>query len=247
MTPRFKLFVVVATLSWVVAAGAQGVGPYPGRSVDSRTLRVQEKVENLFVSGQYERAYTIYRHDLAPIGDKYAQYMVGYMHLAGLGVDEDPLMASAWYRLAAERASSEFLLERDRLLSGMSDVDRVRSDYLYLELREQYSDAVLLMKLLREDMGALTAITGSRTSGGTANSVVSVDARSGESIAASERVRRLRSRIEARLAFMAETLDTEELPTSVESLDLDAVQAEVNRYVSTLADRDVSAVRSVDR
>lgn len=241
-----RLFTIVVALSLVTSAGAQSVGPYPGKSVDSRTLRVQEKVENLFVSGQYERAYTIYRHDLAPIGDKYAQYMVGYMHLMGLGVEEDPLVASAWYRLAAERASSEFLLERDRLLGSMSDVDRVRSDNLYLDLRKQYSDAVLLLRLIREDLGALGTITGSRTMGG-ASPVVSVDARSGESMAAAERVRRLKSRIESRLNFMAETLDIDDVPDSVDSIDLDEIQAKVDSYVTTITDREVAAAQTSDR
>ena len=224
---------------------AQGVGPYPGKSVDSRTLRVQEKVENLFLDEEYERAFTIYRHDLAPIGDKYAQYMVGYMYLLGLGVNEDPVLASAWYRLAAERASTEFLIERDRLLAAMSEVDRVRSDHLYLELRGQYSDAVLLLRLIREDLDAMSSITGSRTAGN-ASPVLSVDVRSGESMSASERVRRLKSRIESRLRFMAETLEIDDVVAEAESVDLDNVQAQVDRYVRSITDREVSAAQAIE-
>ena len=36
----------------------------------------------------------IYREELAPLGDKYAQYMIGYMHEHGKGVDKDPAVAS---------------------------------------------------------------------------------------------------------------------------------------------------------
>jgi TPR repeat protein len=246
LNARLTLFAIVAALTCVSTAGAQGVGPHTGNTVDSRTLRVQEKVENLFVAGEYERAYTIYRHDLAPIGDKYAQYMVGFMLLEGLGVDQDPLLASAWYRLAAERASSEFLLERDRLLSGMSEANRVRSDHLYTELREQYSDAVLLLKLIRDDYRMLSTITGSRTAGG-ASPVVSVDVRTGESMAASERVRMIQSRIESRLAFMAKTLAMNEIQLDAEDLDFEALQAQVDQYVSTIKDREESAARAIDR
>lgn len=246
MNARSTLLVIVALLIGVATAGAQGVGPHTGNTVDSRTLRVQEKVENLFVAGEYKRAYTIYRHDLAPIGDKYAQYMVGFMLLEGLGVDEDPLLASAWYRLAAERASSEFLLERDRLLSGMSEANRVRSDHLYMGLREQYSDAVLLLKQIRDDYRTMSTITGSRTAGG-ASPVVSVDVRSGESMAASERVRRIQARIENRLAFMAKTLAMSEIEIDAEDLDVDDLQAQVDRYVSTIIDREESAARAIDR
>ena len=245
MNTRLSIICATALLFGAVSVHAQGVGPYGGRSVDSRTLRVQEKVEDLFQAEEYERAFTIYRHDLAPIGDKYAQYMIGYMYLMGLGVDEDPVLASAWYRLAAERASSEFLLERDRLLLSMSEVDRVRSDHLYLELRREYSDAVLLLRLIREDLHALSSITGSRTAG-SASPVVSVDARSGESMAASERVRRIRSRIESRLRFMAETLDIDGVDIDPDEVDIDAVQARVDRYVSAITDREEAAAQATD-
>ena len=44
---------------------------------DSRTLGLQRKVDELYERGEFDRAYFIYRNDLAPVGDKYAQYMVG--------------------------------------------------------------------------------------------------------------------------------------------------------------------------
>ena len=56
---------------------------FPGRAPDRRTLKTQEIVDVLFEKGEYERALFIYHKELAPLGDKYAQYMVGYMHLAG--------------------------------------------------------------------------------------------------------------------------------------------------------------------
>ncbi len=246
MNARYILLALVAVLACATSAVAQSVGPHTDKTVNSRTLAVQAKANDLFESRDYDRAFTIYRHDLAPIGDKYAQYTVGYMYLNGLGVAEDAIMASAWYRLAAERASGEFLLARDQLLTGMSEANQVRSDYLYKELREQYSDAVLLLKLIREDYRMLSGITGSRTTSAS-SPVLSVDVRSGESMDASERVRRIQSRIESRLAFMARTLAMSEIIVDADSLDIELLQAQVDRYVTTITDREESAARASDR
>jgi hypothetical protein len=94
-------------------------------------------------------------------------------------------------------------------------------------------------------MDALSTITGSRTAG-SASPVVTVDARSGESMAASERGRRLRARIESRLEFMANTLDIDDVVTNPDSVDLDAVQAQVERYVRTITDREEAAAQADD-
>ncbi|MBT8103624.1 MAG: hypothetical protein KJO95_11695 [Gammaproteobacteria bacterium] len=112
---------------------------------DSRTLAVQRKVDDLFERGEFERAFFIYRNELAPVGDKYAQYMVGYMHLVGKGTDENPVVASAWYRLAAERGTPEFMAVRDQLMRDLQADERRRSDFEYLRLRHEYSDLAILM------------------------------------------------------------------------------------------------------
>lgn len=59
---------------------------YGGEDFASHTVRIQAKAESLYLQGHWERAQFIYEHELAPIGDKYAQYMVGYMYLNGQGV-----------------------------------------------------------------------------------------------------------------------------------------------------------------
>ena len=61
-------------------ASSQTYSSFPGGATDHATLRTQERVEQLYISKSYERAYFIYRKELAPRGDKYAQYMIGYMH-----------------------------------------------------------------------------------------------------------------------------------------------------------------------
>jgi Sel1 repeat len=218
------------------AAFAQSAGPFPGSAVDAKTLRIQERVEELYEQGDYDRAFFNYRNELAPIGDKYAQYMVGYMYLTGTGVEEDPVLASAWYRLAAERSYKEFINERDHILSLFSDVDLIRSDSLYLQLRGEYSDVVLLLELVKDDLDMLEARTGSRLSGG-GGSVTIVDIRSGSSISGDRMYGEIRKRIEARLRFMGTQLDFPNLDTDPDDVDIDELEKIVGEFVATITDR----------
>jgi TPR repeat protein len=68
---------------------AQHSGGKLSVELDSKTLSVQAKAEELFEREDYRRAHIIYLKDLAPIGDKYAQYMLGFMTASGLGVEQD--------------------------------------------------------------------------------------------------------------------------------------------------------------
>ena len=233
-----RLSVFVAVVFYLAAPGAfaESAGPFPGSAVDSKTMRVQERVEELFEKGEYERAHFIYRNELAPIGDKYAQYMVGYMYLTGAGVDEDAVLASAWYRLAAERSYKEFLNERDQLLNAFSEMDLIRSDNLYLQLRRQYSDVVLLFNLIEADLNSSQSLTGSRLAG-SGSPVTIVDARSGSSISGDQYVRQMRRRTTARLQFMAKQLGRPGLNTDPDDVDLDELSRIVREFTDTITDR----------
>ena len=233
-----RLSVFVATAFFLAAPGAfaQGAGPFPGSAVDSRTMRTQERVEELFEQGEYERAHLIYRDDLAPIGDKYAQYMLGYMYLTGTGVDEDAVLASAWYRLAAERSYKEFLDERDQLLNAFTAIDLIRSDELYLQLRRQYSDVVLLLHLIEADLNSVQAITGSRLSG-SGSPVTIVDTRSGTSVSGAQFFSQVRRRTTARLAFMAKQLDRPDLNSNPDHVNLEELKRIVRDFTDTITDR----------
>ncbi len=237
MINRFTLIFAVALCLTAPTAFAQGAaGPFPGSAVDSKTMRIQERVEELFEQGEYERALLIYREDLAPIGDKYAQYMVGYMYLTGTGVNEDPVLASAWYRLAAERSYTEFLNERDQILLAFSDIDLLRSDSLYLQLRREYSDVVLLFNLIKDDVESMSPSTGSRLSGG-GGSVTIVDARTGSSVSRDRLVGQVNRKIEARLNFMSKQLNMPDLNTDPDDLDIDGLETIVKGFVNTIDDR----------
>ncbi len=233
---RLTIIIAVVYCLTAPAAFAQSSGPYPGSAVDAKTLRTQEKVEELYEQGDYSRAFFNYRNELAPIGDKYAQYMVGYMYLTGIGVEEDALLASAWYRLAAERSYKEFINERDHLLNLFSDVDLIRSDTLYLQLRREYSDVVLLLELVKDDIDMLEARTGSRLSGG-GGSVTIVDVRSGTSISGDRMYGDIRRRIEARLRFMGTQLDLPNLDTDPDDVDVDELEQIVTEFIDTITDR----------
>ena len=233
-----KLSVLIAVGVCLTAAGAvaESVGPFPGSAVSSKTMRIQEMVEELFEQGDYERAHFIYRNELAPIGDKYAQYMVGYMYWTGTGVGEDSILASAWYRLAAERSYKEFQNERDLILAGFTEAELLHSDNQYLQLRRQYSDVVLLLKVIEADIEMSRARTGSRLSGG-GGSVTIVDARTGSSVSGDQYFGQIRRRVTARLKFMAKQLNMPDLDTDPDDVDVDELWRIVNEFVETITDR----------
>jgi hypothetical protein len=152
---RHLLQLLLTTMFMVASVVAAAADDFPGSKPDRRILKTQEKVDSLFERGDYERAYFIYRQELAPLGDKYAQYMVGYMHMTGKGVERDYIAGSAWYRLAAERGDKNFAKARDEVWQLFTDEQRSESDQKYAELRLQYSDAMIVTKLVEHDLEAL--------------------------------------------------------------------------------------------
>jgi len=219
----------------VSVAVAEKPESFPGNLVDSRTYRIQEKVDQLFEQREYERALFIYKNELAPLGDKYAQYMVGYMYLTGTGVAEDPVIASAWYRLAAERSNSLFVAVRDQLVGDLSEFDKGRSDELYLQLRQQYSDVVILLGLIREDIDAIASRTGSRIPG-RGGPVTILDPRAGIGVSGEDYFGRIQKRHQARVDYLVRELDPSGLNLNVNNLDIDALEDLVQRHVATIDD-----------
>lgn len=154
--------IAVILLSVCVAVQAQRSSELSADLPDSRTMAVQAKVEELFQAADFRRAFFIYRNELAPLGDKYAQYMVGYMMLNGLGVTEDPVAALAWYRLAAERGTPEFVAVSSHLLGQLGEQERHRSDVEYFRLRSKYSDIAVLLTSIKRNLNELDSKSGSR-------------------------------------------------------------------------------------
>ena len=227
------LTIACAVVLLATSAQAQAQDSARESALDSRTLSVQDKVEQLFQDGKFERAYNIYRNDLAPVGDKYAQYMVGYMHLMGLGVREDAVAASAWYRLAAERDYPEFVAVRNQLLQSLEDAELVRSDQAFIALRRQYSDVALIMGLLRKDLEQSSGpLTGSRLSG-RSGAVTIVYPNSGLGVSGDNLYRKREARMQDYLKSLTERLGVER---SADSID-DELQVLVDEYVVRIDDR----------
>lgn len=159
---------ILAAAALTAAAGAaiaqtQSQLSFPGEAPSKRVLRAQEQAELAYRTGDYDRALWIYRNELAPVGDKYAQYMVGYMHLVGQGVDKNEVDAAAWFLLAAERGHEQLIDVSADLQRRLSVEQRQRAQRQALELKSEIGDRRLVTRLIRRDVAALRSQTGSRT------------------------------------------------------------------------------------
>lgn len=232
------LTICLLTLIALLAAPVQAQRAQEARadSPDSRTLRVQRKVNQLFERGEYDRAYFIYRNELAPLGDKYAQYMVGFMHLTGRGVDEDPVIASVWYRLASERDTPQFVAVRDMLLKDLSMEQRQKSDQLFLETRRKYSDLVILLSSIKRKIRDVRPKTGSRLATDS-NTMTVVDARSPNWSQSSAGFHsRIKNELEGNLVMLAEIGGFTDLETDPARFDIDEVERLVNESLESIPD-----------
>lgn len=208
-----------------------------GRGFDTSTLRLQAKADNLYRKGHWERAHFIYVNELAAKGDKYSQYMAGYMCMHGKGVERDKIRASAWYRLAAERDGPEFVAMRDQTLESMSEEERLASDAIFVDLRQRYSDLVLMLEDIEEGREAMNETpTGSRLSG-SSSSITVIDPATGDTISRSEYLRRLEKRMQARLDYLAEKLGGKPLEADMTNRDFGELQERVSAYLQVVNDR----------
>lgn len=201
---------------------------------DPRILSLHSKVDELFEDGDLGRAYFIYRNELAPLGDKYAHYMVGYMHLNGLGVEQDRIAASAWYRLAAERGTPEFTQLRDQLLVELTMDERARSDEIYRELRHEYHDLAVLLTSIKRHKRALRA----RSADGTLATPISISAysprpRGRDNASYYEHLQR---DLEQQLRMLAQLGNFPDLETDPEKIDIEEIERLVTARIEESSD-----------
>lgn len=227
-----KLLVFALAFGSVTVAVAQRSAGNLSVELDSRTLSVQAKAEELYERGDYRRAHVIYRNDLAPIGDKYSQYMLGFMSLTGLGVEQDPVLASAWYRLAAERGEPrEFVAIRDEMLGQLDAVDRKRSDEIYLGLRRQYSDIAISMREAREAFEGLSTVTTGSRLGSTSSAVTIVEPRAGSSLSGDALIYRLQRRMQGHLDHITAVLGIDRIDAeTITDGELSDLEEQVRTY-----------------
>lgn len=208
----------------------------PGATVCAEVLRLQAKADELYHDGHWERAYFIYVNDLAAIGDKYSQYMAGYMSLHGKGVKTDKIGASAWYRLAAERGNPKFSKVRNELMATLSDAEKALSDTAFVELRRRFGDLALTFARLKEERGTLLeAPTGSRLASA-ASSILIIEPQSGTPISRAEYMRRQEERMQIRLDYIAERLGLEELDPHMSDTEFDRLGQQVEDYLQVVDD-----------
>ena len=221
----------------VLAIAPVSVVQAQGRGFDTSTLRLQAKADNLYRKGHWERAHFIYVNELAAKGDKYSQYMAGYMCMHGKGVERDKIRASAWYRLAAERDGPEFVAIRDQTLETMSEEEMLESDAIFLDLRQRYSDLVLMLDDIEEEREAMSETpTGSRLSG-SSSAITVIDPATGDTIARNEYLRRLEKRMQVKLDYLAEKLGGEPLEPDMSNGEFAELRDRVGEYLQAVNDR----------
>ena len=230
---RQAFIVGIAAALAHVSAFSEGYIHVPGASADQKTLEAQAQVEQLYEAGEYKRALIIYERELAPIGDKYAQYMVGFMHHWGQSVDKDLPTALAWYRLAAERNTPPIVEERDRLFASMSDPDIDASNEIFVKLWRRLGDNRLILDLIREDMEILKAKTGSRIPGANSGPVTVVYARGANTDIAAF-YSRVEKRMKRRMEYLNTNVEIVDIPLDDERAVKESLEEEVREEMAAL-------------
>ena len=223
-TLEIRLALIAGLLAAIFCASvqAQSYRSFPGESADQRTLQTQKRVDELYSAGEYERALFIYERELAPRGDKYAQYMVGYMHLNTHGVPQDKATALAWYRLAAERENEVLQQARDELAADLTQAEIDASNRIFLDLLQEIGDTRLIMKLIRRDMNTLSSRTGSHIRGATSGGSTVILRPSGTTENPNF-YRDIRLRLEARLSYL-------ETQVEISDIALESGDQQFRRY-----------------
>lgn len=226
---------LILTALSATAASAQSAIGISVKAAIPRPLSLQVKVDRLFEQGEYDRAYLIYRNELASLGDKYAQYMVGYMHLTGMGAEQDPALASAWYRLSADRGTPEFVALRDQLMRELSPEQRIRSDAVYHQLRRDYSDLAVLLRSIKRQVHELQARSGAGVTSAPASITVFRSETSVRAAApASDDHARIRMQLRDQLRKLAAIGDFTDLETDPSKVDIDEVERLVNERIAAM-------------
>jgi TPR repeat protein len=223
---------MVATFAYV-SANSDAYNYFPGASADQRTLQAQRLVEQLYEDREFKRSLIIYEKELAPIGDKYAQYMVGFMYYRGHGVQVNRPAALAWFRLAAERRDPPIVAARDALFSTMSQEEIVESNQIFVKLWRELGDSQIILDLVRHDLNLLKARTGSRIPGANSSPVTIIrwDSAATSSDAYYDRVRK---RLEMRLNFLNSNVEIVDIALNDDMAVKKSLEQEIREEMAAL-------------
>jgi len=232
MNNNLTIPLALLVLVWSGIVAAQSADSFPGVSTSAKTQSVQNKAEELFEKRNYDRAFFIYRNELVPLGDKYSQYMIGFMYLTGKGVEPDRVTATAWYRLAAERGTREFETVRDQLMASLTPEQMAECDRRFVELRKKHGDLAILMKAIRADFEALSSRTGTRL--GSDSSAVTVIQLwgIGRTESGSVYYGKIEDRLQARLDYISKYTQVE--IRDLDSMNLLSIERLVNERLEVL-------------
>ncbi len=212
---------------------SQSYRVFPGTGTDQRTLRMQERVEEIYMAGEYARAQLLYAKELAPLGDKYAQYMVGFMYQNGEGVPQDTVEALAWYRLAAERGEPLLANVRDSLFKQMSARDILESEARFVQLWKSIGDHKLILDLIQRDLKTLRAQTGTRIPGSSVSSPGRIFKPSGEQISPTFYLD-VRRQLSARIGYLESNVEIVDDVVADELARIRSLGAEVKAELAAL-------------
>lgn len=205
---------------WTLPAAAQD--RFPGSAPSNRTVKIQQKAEQAYQEGDYDRAFNIWRKDLVEIGDKYAQYMVGYLYLTGQGTERDVARAYAWYRLAAERGHDELVAVMEELEDQLAPAELEAGMAEYERLNGKYGDRKLVRRLIRIDELRLKKRTG--RVGASVGAPLTVVLRNGRSVDATRYYAAIEERLQRRYQYLQGYVEFGELETLPDELDQDLAE-----------------------
>ena len=159
--------------------------------------------------------------------------MVGFMHLAAQGVARNLEVALAWYGLAAERQTEEFVSSRNALRALLNESQIKYSDILLKELKRTIGDKALIIPLIRKDIEKLKSRTGSRVR---ANSVMLFKIyMSGEHSDNTIDDQKIRAQIRAHMKFLQHHITTAEDTAIEPEYDLESLTREVDELLGPIA------------
>ena len=177
---------------------------FPGIDADEGVMRAVKQAEAAYEEGDFKRALWLYEKRLVSVGDKFAQYTVGYMHAMGEGTARDPEVAAAWFLLAAERGHPQLVANSQQALKALSPEARDRARQQAEKLRDEYGDQQLLTRLLRAAKQKMREQTGSRS--GTCNQpgriTLTGDEAKAQTISVKHFCEVMKARIEEREAYL---------------------------------------------
>lgn len=180
---------------------------FPGPPMTRQISRARERADEFYRKREFRRAFFIYRDTLAATGDKYAQYMTGYMLYLGQGTPVDTPTAAAWLRLAAERGEDRFVTVRERVEGRLTDAETAAAARTFAELSSEYGDRAILEKLVREDRSRLATRGGTRVGANVGSGRVNVG---GTEVDAKDYFEGLESRLRARELYLEQIVGARE-------------------------------------